>query len=233
MSVHYILQLETATQVCAAAIAADGQTIARRDIDEPNVHASRLTVLVQALLQESGLTFADLHAVAVSKGPGSYTGLRIGVSVAKGFCYSTDLPLIAVSTLDAMAQGFAAAHPGAIAAEAWLCPMIDARRMEVYTSAYNRRLEQVRPVEARIIDHASFDDLDGTPVTLFGSGADKFSGLFAEHPTVTVVPGFRNSASHFSALAYNAYLAGDFVDVAYFEPYYLKDFVATTPKQRS
>src|SRR5690606_34771726 len=176
MSVHYILQLETATQVCAAAIAADGQTIARRDIDEPNVHASRLTVLVQALLQESGLTFADLHAVAVSKGPGSYTGLRIGVSVAKGFCYSTDLPLIAVSTLDAMAQGFAAAHPGAIAAEAWLCPMIDARRMEVYTSAYNRRLEQVRPVEARIIDHASFDDLDGTPVTLFGSGADKFSG---------------------------------------------------------
>lgn len=233
MSAHYILQLETATQVCSAALSANGQTIVYRDIDEPNVHASQLTVLVKTLLQEAGLSFADLHAVAVSKGPGSYTGLRIGVSVAKGFCYATDLPMIGVSTLEAMAGGFAAAHAETILSDTWLCPMVDARRMEVYTAIYSSQLEQARPVEARIIDHASFDDIGAAHrITLFGSGADKFAALFAGHNAVTVVPGFKNSASHLSQLAYEAFRAGDFVDVAYFEPYYLKDFVATT-KQRS
>lgn len=234
MSAQYILQLETATQVCSAALSADGQTIAYRDIDEPNVHASRLTLLVKTLLQETGLSFADLHAVAVSKGPGSYTGLRIGVSVAKGFCYATDLPLIGVGTLEAMARGFAASHAEALRTDTWFCPMIDARRMEVYTAAYGPQLQQVRPIEARIIDQSSFASAGAAHrIALFGSGADKFAALFAGHPAVMVVPGFKNSASHLSQLAYEAFQAGDFVDVAYFEPYYLKDFVATTPKQRS
>ena len=110
MSARYILQIETATQVCSAALSAKGKTVAFRDIDEPNVHASQLTLLIQSLLTEADISFADLDAVAVSRGPGSYTGLRIGMSVAKGICYATDLPLIAIDTLAAMAFGFAEAN---------------------------------------------------------------------------------------------------------------------------
>src|SRR5690606_21685216 len=112
MDTHYILQLETATQVCSAAVSANGEAIAFADVDEPNVHASKLTLLVGELLQKTGLKFDDLSAVAVSKGPGSYTGLRIGVSTAKGFCYATDLPLISIDTLNGMAAGFIAASGG-------------------------------------------------------------------------------------------------------------------------
>lgn len=233
MSANHILQLETATQVCSAALSVNGQTIAFRDIDEPNVHASRLTLLVSELLAEAGLSFADLQAVAVSKGPGSYTGLRIGVSAAKGFCYAADLPLIGISTLTAMASGFAEQNPGLVRPETRLCPMIDARRMEVYSAMYSPQLDITQPTGARIIDASSFDEFEDTgEILLFGSGAEKFEELFAGHPYVTIISGFKNSASHMSALAYAAWQAGDFVDVAYFEPDYLKDFVATAPRQK-
>lgn len=230
MSPHYILQLETATQVCSAALSANGEKLANIDVDEANVHASRLTLIVEELLRKTGLVFNDLSAVAVSKGPGSYTGLRIGVSTAKGLCYATNLPLIGIDTLAGMAAGFLTANGSDN--DVRLCPMVDARRMEVYTATFDHRLSLLTPPQASIIDTHSFDG--GEPnqrLVLFGNGADKFRSLFAEHERIEVVTGFKNSAVHLSQLAYQAFLEGRFADVAYFEPYYLKDFVATTPKR--
>src|SRR5690554_6208209 len=152
MSTHYILQIATATQVCSTALSANGETIACIDVDEPNVHASRLTLLIEELLQKGGLTFGDLSAVAVSKGPGSYTGLRIGVSTAKGLCYAADLPLIGIDTLAGMASGFAASHSDFIVAGTQLCPMVDARRMEVYTATFDHHLEWIATPKAAVID---------------------------------------------------------------------------------
>ncbi len=232
MPTHHILQIETATQVCSVALSTNGIVVAYRDMDESNVHASQLTLLVEEVLKESGLSFADLSAVAVSKGPGSYTGLRIGVSTAKGFCYAADLPLIGVNTLAGMAMGFAEMDAGDLAENAWLCPMVDARRMEVYSAVYDHQLRPIAPVAANIIDERSFDYLDADQkIILFGSGADKFKALFETDGQVEVIFGFKNSARHMSTLAYQAFLNGEFEDVAYFEPYYLKDFVATKPRQ--
>jgi len=232
MSSHYILQLETATQVCSAALSANGETMACIEVDEPNVHAARLTLLVDELLRRTGLSFGDLSAVAVSKGPGSYTGLRIGVSTAKGLCYATDLPLIGIDTLNGMANGFVASRNGLITENTQLCPMVDARRMEVYTAVFDYNLKQTVPSKASIMDVHSFDDLEAKQeMILFGSGADKLVAWFASHERIEVITGFKNSARHLSQLSYQAYLKGEFADVAYFEPYYLKDFVATTPKR--
>lgn len=232
MDTHYILQLETATQVCSAALSANGETMAFIDIDEPNVHASRLTLLVQELLQKTGLGFNDLAAVAVGKGPGSYTGLRIGVSTAKGLCYATDLPLIGIDTLAGMAGGFVAASGESASENMLLCPMIDARRMEVYTAVYDGKLRLNKPNVALVVDEQTFEYLEpDQQIVLFGSGADKLVPLFAGHPQVEVRAKFKNSASHLSHMAYRALMEKQFVDLAYFEPYYLKDFVATKPKK--
>lgn len=230
MSTHYILQIETATQVCSAALSANGETMACIDVDEPNVHASRLTLLVQELLQKTGLKVSDLSAVAVSKGPGSYTGLRIGVSTAKGLCYAADLPLIGVDTLAGMATGFAS--QGQLDRNALMCPMVDARRMEVYTAVFDGRVQPIAPAAAVIVGPQSFEYLGlGKRITLFGSGADKLDAIFSEDKQIEVITGFKNSASYLSRLADQAYREGSFENVVYFEPFYLKDFVATTPKQ--
>lgn len=231
MPKHLILQIETATQVCSIALSANGDTIMSRDVDEPNVHAARLTLLIAEVMHANGLSYSDLAAVAVSKGPGSYTGLRIGVSTAKGLCYAADLPLIGIDTLAGMAEGFVAVHASQIGENIRLNPMVDARRMEVYSAIYDHRLRSIRPPQAVIVDDRSFDGLAmHQKIILFGTGADKFAHQFANHSQVEVLPGFKNSASHLSGLAYKAFMNGDFADVAYFEPYYLKNFVATTPR---
>ena len=233
MPTSYILQIDTATQVCSVALSRDGKTIARTDVDEPNVHASRLTLLISELMQSVDVSFGNLSAVAVSKGPGSYTGLRIGVSTAKGLCYALNLPLIAVDTLAAMAEGLVMSDGYTALKDEQLFPMIDARRMEVYTATFDQHLVEVSPPQAVIIDEQSFDNLGaGCRAVLFGSGADKFTGLFEQVEHVKVLTGFKNSAANLSRFAHQDFLAGKFVDLAYFEPYYLKDFVATTPKQR-
>lgn len=232
MASQYILQIETATQVCAVALSENGVTMEYRELDEPNVHASQLTLLISDVLQACGLSFTDLAAVAVSKGPGSYTGLRIGVSTAKGLCYATGLPLIALDTLRGMAEGFVALQEENIDADTRLCPMVDARRMEVYSAIFDHRLHCIAPPSANIIDEHSFNGITGSErIILFGSGADKFEQLFVGKAHVQVVPGFKNSARHMSRFAYETFLQGKFQDVAYFEPYYLKDFVATVPKK--
>lgn len=229
----YILQIETATPVCSVAISKNGETIAKVEADAPNLHASHLTLFIEQALEKAAVIRNDLAAVAISMGPGSYTGLRIGASTAKGLCYALDIPLIAVNTLEAMVYGFVLQGNSVSAAHIFV-PMIDARRMEVYMAQYNSQLQCIAETAARIIDENSFaDDEAGSKYyVLFGSGADKFETLFETNDTVQVKTGFRNSASFFDKLAFQRFQQGLFEDVVYFEPYYLKDFIATTPKKR-
>ena len=224
-----ILQIETATQVCSAAISRDGETIALKEQMASNIHAGSLTLFIKEVMDAVGLQFTDLDAVAVSKGPGSYTGLRIGVSTAKGLCYALDKPLIAIDTLQMMASGFLAQQDDN---ESLICAMIDARRMEVFTAVFDQDLNDVVPTEAKIIDEKSFaNELSSGKVTFIGDGAMKCAALLQQDNAVFSELNF-NSAANMSGLAYKAYTAAQFEDVAYFEPFYLKDFVFTTPKKK-
>lgn len=223
-----ILLLETATVSCSVALAEDGEIIAAKELDERNAHASHITLFVQKVLEQGGKTMPELDAVAVSMGPGSYTGLRIGTSTAKGLCYALDIPLIAVNTLQSMAGNIASSgeYPGSL-----YCPMIDARRMEVYTAVYDEDLREVLPVQARIIDNNSFRELlKNNRIIFFGDGALKCSDVLKD-PNAIILPGFVNSARDMREAAARKYRTGDFEDLAYFEPFYLKDFlVAAKPK---
>lgn len=220
-----ILQLETATRSCSVALAENGILLAKKEQNEANIHAQSITLFIEELMNNCQKTYADLSAVAVSMGPGSYTGLRIGVSTAKGLCYASDIPLISVSTLAAMATAKQElANPDTL-----LCPMIDARRMEVYLAVFDQHLNLKEPVKAQILDQHTFDELvKNHRMLIFGDGAEKCKELytapkfqFAEHV---------NSAADLTTLAHQAYQAQNFVDLAYFEPFYLKDFIATQPK---
>lgn len=224
-----ILQIETATQVCSAAISQDGKTIALKEEMASNIHAGSLTLFIQSVMDTAGLKFSALDAIAVSKGPGSYTGLRIGVSTAKGLCFALDKPLIGIDTLQMMAEGFLKAEP---AHEGLICSMIDARRMEVFTAVFDAQLDYVSPVEAKIIDEDSFKSLlTANKLTFIGDGAAKCAETLT-HENAHFSTANYNSAGNMSHLAMQAYTQGKFEDVAYFEPFYLKDFVLTTPKKK-
>lgn len=227
-----ILQIETATSVCSCALSWKGETIALKELNQPNVHIEQLTLLIGEVMEVAGRSLEELEAVAVSMGPGSYTGLRIGISTAKGLCYALDIPLLAVNTLDSMAAGFVEQQPECVE-YGLICPMIDARRKEVYSAIYTPHLERVAPVAARIIDERSFLEVTtSNQLVLFGDGAEKFEDTFASSEQVKVVSGFLNSARYLSGPAYQKAQRGDFEDVAYFEPFYLKDFVPTTPRSK-
>lgn len=224
-----ILQIETATPVCSVALSVNGETIVLKELAGQNIHASNLTLFIDEVLQMAQLNYAQLDAIAVSKGPGSYTGLRIGVSTAKGLCFALDKPLIAIGTLQMMASGFLQQHPnyGGL-----ICPMIDARRMEVFTAVYNNKLKSLEAVNAKIIDDKSFIlELDNNFVTFIGDGAAKCAPVLT-HPNAHFSADNFNSATYMSRLAHEAFTKGKFEDVAYFEPFYLKDFVFTTPKNK-
>ncbi|TKC09027.1 tRNA (adenosine(37)-N6)-threonylcarbamoyltransferase complex dimerization subunit type 1 TsaB [Pedobacter frigoris] len=224
-----ILQIETATQVCSAALSKDGKTIAVKELMASNIHAGSLTLFIEEVMGMVGLQFSDLDAVAVSKGPGSYTGLRIGVSTAKGLCFALDKPLIGVDTLQMMAAGFMQSRPEY---EGAICSMIDARRMEVFTAVYNAKLDSIVDTSAKIIDEHSFaEELNSGVLMFIGDGAAKCKDVI-RHENASFSGANFNSASNMSALAYNAYSHSKFEDVAYFEPFYLKDFVLTTPKKK-
>lgn len=227
-----ILLIDTSTSVCSVGISSNGKLIEFVDIDEANIHASRLTLLINDLLVRTGFDISDLSAVAVGKGPGSYTGLRIGVSTAKGICYAADIPLIAVNSLHALALGFCEDYPDLCTdPDVFLAPMIDARRMEVYRSIYNGKLEELVGTEAIIMDSQSFEWIEPKQkIYLFGNGADKLNDLYAESKNIIIIPDFRSSAKYMSSFSEKAFLQADFVDLAYFEPYYLKNFIPTTPK---
>ncbi|MCO4292326.1 tRNA (adenosine(37)-N6)-threonylcarbamoyltransferase complex dimerization subunit type 1 TsaB [Solitalea sp. MAHUQ-68] len=224
-----ILSIETATACCSVALSNNEQVIAFKEETSPNIHASSLTVFIEEILQASGLSVADLDAIAVSMGPGSYTGLRIGVSTAKGLCYSLNKPLIAINTLKAMANGYLLNNDTSNGV--LLCPMIDARRMEVFTTIYNQQLNEVEATNAAIINETSFTELLGEQkIVFFGNGAEKCKSMLTSENALFDT-GAYNSARFVAPLAYVKYLQNSFEDVAYFEPFYLKDFVSTQPKK--
>ena len=225
-----ILCLETATPVCSVALNDGCCTIALRETEGQNAHSEKITNFIREVMETAHIDYHQLDAVAVSKGPGSYTGLRIGVSTAKGICYAADLPLMAVDTLEAMAYGMRAKLGSQIADNDLLVPMIDARRMEVYASIFDTHLNKIEDTAARVIDENSFEDLrKDHHLWLFGDGAPKLKKVFENQPNITIVDGFKPSAAYMLPLVEKALREQDFVDVAYFEPFYLKDFIAGKP----
>ena len=223
-----ILSIETSTTVCSVCISVDGLPIAFQKMFLEKSHSSLLTVIIEQLMKQVNLLMDELDAIAVSKGPGSYTGLRIGVSTAKGLCYALDKPLIAINTLLAMAHEVNQVNHTKLL----MCPMIDARRMEVYTALYDHHLGQVEVTNAKILDQGSFEGTLATEqVLFFGNGADKFKELKAEEDNVVLIENISPSALSIGTLAYQAFQKGEFEDLAYFEPYYLKDFIVTKPKK--
>lgn len=236
-----ILLIETATQICSVALGetpspcgdsplegGEPKILARRDSDTPNAHSTRLSVFIDEVLKECSLTPRDLDAVCVSAGPGSYTGLRIGVSTAKGFCYALGIPLVSVPTLLSMAALYYRQHPEY---KGLVCPMIDARRMECYTMIVNGEMEILRDTHADILDDASHlspftSYLDRGEVMFIGDGAEKTRNLLGGHPNARYDSTFRLSAEGLLQLAEAKLRDGKTEDVAYFEPFYLKDFVA-------
>ena len=224
-----ILHIETSTELCSVALSRGEHHLAVRENSEGRNHATMLTPFIHDLLTANDVSVNQLDAVAVSSGPGSYTGLRIGISTAKGLCYGGNIPLISVSTLQAMSMGFAQQHD--IAESALLCPMIDARRMEVYTALYDKNGRQAEKIRAEIITEQSFTALlDEQPIYFFGNGAAKCRTIIT-HPNAFFDECFIHSASYMIQLALLAFNENRFKDVAYFEPFYLKDFVAGPKKQ--
>lgn len=226
-----ILCIETATEICSVALSHEGNTIALMEGQKGRSHATGLTPLIKKLLDSASVSFNDLSAIAVSKGPGSYTGLRIGVSVAKGIAFALKKPLIGIGTLDAMCSGFIQNYRHSLSGDPYLCPMIDARRMEVFNAVYDKSGRMVREVSADIIDGDSFRAfLNDHPVTFFGNGAGKCKEVI-NNPRAVFIDDFNLSASFLAKLSYEALQLNHFEDLAYFEPYYLKDFIATVARK--
>jgi len=228
----YILHLETAMTVCSVAIAKDGVITALKETNIANSHSSLITSLVEEALAEAKLDIKDIHAVCVSMGPGSYTGLRIGTSTAKGLCYALDIPLIAVNTLLSMASHYAMLCDAFLDDNTLLCPMIDARRLEVYTALFDKNIQFVKETSAEIIDENSFmDRLLQKRIVFFGDGAAKCMEYLGRNRNSVFDLSFSPSSKGMVSLAWQKFQNKQFEDVAYFEPYYLKDFMATIPKK--
>ena len=221
-----ILNIETATKNCSVSLAKKGEVIAIKELNNGNYsHAEVLHPFIVAILKEVNLTSKEIDAVAVSKGPGSYTGLRIGVSAAKGLCFAFDKPLISIETLRSLAQAISVE-------EGFIVPLLDARRMEVYAAVFDKNIEQVRSTQAEIIDENSFGKyLETDKVFFLGDGAHKCKQLIT-HKNAFFIDDKFPSAKEMALLSYQKYKISDLEDVAYFEPFYLKDFVAIPEKKK-
>lgn len=227
-----ILLLETATESCSVALSCGNRILAEKYINQPKAHASLLAVYIREILEENDLTVQDCAAIAVSKGPGSYTGLRVGVSCAKGLCYGADKPLIGVGTLEVIAQlAIDRIRHREEEIPYRIVPMIDARRMEVYTAVFNPEGQQLTPTRALILEPDSFrQELELGKVLFTGNGALKFRPLLEGNPNAL----FSEQLPHASGMreyAYRALQSKNFEDAAYFEPFYLKEFIAGKPKK--
>ncbi|WP_036382524.1 tRNA (adenosine(37)-N6)-threonylcarbamoyltransferase complex dimerization subunit type 1 TsaB [Muricauda sp. MAR_2010_75] len=221
-----ILNLETATTNCSVSISKGNEVIFLKENNAVSYsHSEQLHVFIKEALDEVSLSFSDLNAIAISKGPGSYTGLRIGVSAAKGLCFSLDLPLISVPTLESMA------HQVQLGEGELAIPVLDARRMEVYSAVFNHQYKEIRETRAEIIDESSFADYVSEPkVYVVGSGAEKCKDVLGHSNfqfDASIVP----SAKEMAPIAFEKYKKGQCEDIAYFEPYYLKDFVIQSKKK--
>lgn len=226
-----ILTIDTSTTVCSVALFAGTECLASRKDESGNSHSRVIGVFTQEILKEAEANGWNVAAVALSMGPGSYTGLRIGTSFAKGLCYGMDIPLIAIPTLKIMAWAVAQRLKAEGAnGDALLCPMIDARRMEVYSAVYDMSLNETEAVNAKIIDQESFSDqLASHDIYFFGNGSTKCKDAITS-PKAHFIDGVTPLATDMAVMAQEAYDKKEFVDVAYFEPFYLKDFIATKPK---
>ncbi|RED21930.1 tRNA threonylcarbamoyladenosine biosynthesis protein TsaB [Flavobacterium cutihirudinis] len=221
----FILNIETATKNCSVSIAKNGETILCKEIAEEGYsHAEKLHVFIEEAIAESGVSVQDLDAIAVSQGPGSYTGLRIGVSAAKGLCFALNIPLIAVDTLKTLASQ-------AKVSDGKIIPMLDARRMEVYSEIFNADLEVERAIQAEIITEDSFKDFS-EKLYFVGDCAEKCKPVLTKSNFVFLEEIKYPSAKDMSKISYDKYQKSDTVDVAYFEPYYLKDFMMTLPSKK-
>jgi len=237
MTEALILHIETATDICSVALSEGDQQLSLVESGQERSHAVLLNQFVRQAVSEAGHTLKQLDGVAVSKGPGSYTGLRIGVSTAKGLAYALEIPLLATGTLENMAHG-ALTHPEVIrmadstGEQLLLCPMLDARRMEVYSGFYTLNNAVFRAVSADIIDEDTYRKILAThQVCFFGNGSGKCKEVLT-HPNAHFIDGIDPSASSMIEPVLKKYAKEQFEDVAYFEPFYLKDFIATTPKKK-
>lgn len=226
-----ILNIDTSTSACSAALCADGAVLACRECFEGRSHAALLGGFVKACLDEAGARGLKPDAVAVTLGPGSYTGLRIGLSEAKGLAYALDVPLIGVPTLKLLAATALAEYSGLVGGDCLLAPMVDARRMEVYTALYDGRLATLMSPRPMVLDARSFADVfaAGRRVAFMGDGSDKASSVINSSLAV-FVPGVVPLASQMARLAEKAWKEGDFLDLAYSVPEYLKEFRAVRPR---
>lgn len=213
-----ILHIETATKICSVALSKNGVLVGlMQDDNSAYTHAESLTVFIQQLLHKHAVQWQEIKAIAVTSGPGSYTGLRIGVSTAKGLCYGLEIPLIAVNALQSIAAQMRDQHP-----EKTYIPMIDARRMEVFSAVYDNHLNEIRPIQADIIDEHSYSNY--TDKLVAGDGALKLKEIWKNRNDITWLPAIQSSAKGQIAIATEKYQRQKFEDVAYFEPFYLKDF---------
>lgn len=225
-----LLNIETSAQVCSVCLSKDGEVIEIRENREGKSHASTLTPYIEDIFKSSEYTINNIDAVAISKGPGSYTGLRIGVSTAKGICFALNKPLIAINTLKVLCSGVTRAQKPD--RNALFVPLIDARRMEVYSAIFDSNLNEIREIKAEIIDENSFNEfLHKHKLYFFGDGAEKCKAL-VKHQNAVFIDGILPSSSVLVPLAEEAFKENRFENVAYFEPFYLKDFVATIPKNK-
>lgn len=220
-----ILSIETSTPICSAALHEGTELLSYAELRLAKSHSAMLSSLIEQVLQNAQKTFSDLQAIAIAKGPGSYTGLRIGTSTAKGICFAHELPLIAINTLEAMAFRVKPYR------HTWLCPMLDARRMEVYCALFDQEMNCLSPTEAKIIEENAFADaLESQVIAFFGNGANKCQALI-KHSNAHFLDDIHPSAQQVGLLAQKAFAENQFEDLAYFEPFYLKDFVGKKPKK--
>ena len=227
-----ILGIETATSICSVVLARDGKQLAMRESVGARDHSSSLTTYIAEVFAESGFAYNQVDAFAVSMGPGSYTGLRIGVSSAKGLCYALDKPFIAVDTLKSLAwQALQiCTEQGKNIENILLVPMLDARRMEVYTAVFDNNLMVIEPINAHVVTGNSFESFSGKEIIYFGDGASKCNSLFEMKDNYTFLDNINLSAVAICMLAEKEFANNNFADVAYCEPFYLKDFIAGKPR---
>jgi tRNA threonylcarbamoyladenosine biosynthesis protein TsaB len=220
-----ILNIETATKNCSVSISKEGKTIALKELNDGNYsHAEKLHELIEQVVLEAKIALSDLKAIAISKGPGSYTGLRIGVSAAKGLSFALDIPLISTNTLQSLALSVSID-------KGFKIPLLDARRMEVYSQVFNEKTEKIREVQAEIVDADSFSEfLKAEKVYFFGDGAEKCKGIITHKNAIFIDDKFP-SAKEMSDISYQKYINNEFEDVAYFEPFYLKEFLGVISKK--
>jgi tRNA threonylcarbamoyladenosine biosynthesis protein TsaB len=228
---HHILCIETSTKACSVALARNGELLALKEsVDQDYSHAEQLNLFIEEVMKQGKIEFSNLDAISVSKGPGSFTGLRIGVSTAKGIAYALNIPLISVETLESMAVGFLQSFVED--SDGLLVPMIDARRKEVYLRIYDSELNPKTETGAEVINEDSFNKWkDYKKIHLFGDGADKFDEDFKGNNQVLVHRDFYPSAKFMTGISNQKFKNKKFEDVAYFEPFYLKEFIAIKPRK--